>query len=786
MVEINRNVAAEPGRYDMACYAFSFLCGILAASLILPGVIIMLGSFLLSAAALFINRKSRASQKAAFLLVVFLSGMLDYSVAVSTASKLDLAGVESPVYECVILGNPVEKGAFLQYPAKCTALVYGGKRFNFSEEVFLKINKSDPFSFGNKVSVTGTSTDITGRRNPGDFDFRLYYKSKGINKTITADSVQLLEKNSGGIFSKLLYLSKEKVKSIINQALPSEEAAILTGIIIGDKADIDEDTRDAYMKTGLSHILSVSGLHVGFLMLLLTGALKPFKLDNKLQGIIILALITYYILLIGAPLPSVRALLMLAVYLLGKAAGRDYDLLASVSFAFLLMLIFKPLAVHDPGFMISFAAMYAIVFLYPAVYGRLCFIPVLARNAVALSLAVWLGLSPVLACYFNYISLSSIIINVIAVPISLAITIAGFIGVFAGIISQLLSIYIFSVDYYLIRLLNYIITTAAGLPMTGVYIPSLPIYIHALYYAGLGIWLGIERLAFFKAYRSRLLMAYALAAALALSVYSLPSGELKLVYFDVGQGDSCLVLTPGKKALLIDGGGSVSKGEYYYDVGGKITVPALLHQGVWSIDTVMASHLHDDHMEGLIKVLEVYRVKNLIVPRVYGSEGSVSPNSSRLFELCAQKGIKVYRLGRGDSMDLGSGTRIQFLHPGREAEADENENSLVALLTYGSFSALFTGDIGRETEAGLPAELLESDLLKVPHHGSRGSSSEEFLEAVKPRISVIPVGRNNYGHPSEETLKRLEGIGSLIYRTDEAGAVTVLTDGKRVKVKTVR
>jgi competence protein ComEC len=265
MVEINRDMAAEPGRYDMACLALSFLCGVLAASLILPGVVIMLGSFLLSAAALVINRKRRTSLKAAFMLVVFLSGMLDYSLAVSSGSELVLAGAEPMAYECVIRGNPVDKGAFLQYTAKCTALLHGGKRYNFHETVFLKIDKTEPFEFGDKVSVTGISTEINGRRNPGDFDYRLYYKSKGINRVITADGAQLLEKDSAGIFSRLLYLSKEKVKSIINQALPSEEAAILTGIIIGDKGDIDEDTRDAYMKTGLSHILSVSGLHVVYL-----------------------------------------------------------------------------------------------------------------------------------------------------------------------------------------------------------------------------------------------------------------------------------------------------------------------------------------------------------------------------------------------------------------------------------------------------------------------------------------------------------------------------------------
>ncbi|HYF82644.1 MAG TPA: DNA internalization-related competence protein ComEC/Rec2 [Clostridia bacterium] len=786
MVEINQSIDNKPVGYDMAAFAFSFFCGILAASIILPGMLIILGSFLLSAAVLFLNRRNRTNLKAAFMLVVFLGGMLDYSLSIGLGSKLGVLDGKTAVYECVITGNAAEKGDYLQYPAKCLTVIHEGKHYNFSEKVFLKISKENSFKFGDQITLKGKCSDMKGKRNPGDFDYRLYYKSKGISKLIIADSASLLRKDSIGIFAKLLYLSKEKVRNTINEALPEEEAAILVGIITGDKADIDEDTRDAYMRTGLSHILSVSGLHVGFLMLMLTYAMMPFKLEKKLQGLIIFLIITYYVLLIGAPLPSVRALLMLAVLLAGKAAGRNYDLLASVSFAGMLMLVIKPLAVYDPGFMISFGAMYSIALLYQPFYGMLRCIPSALRSTVALSLSVWLGLAPVLAYYFNYISVISIIINIIAVPLSMVITIAGFVGVFVGIASKALALYIFSVDYYLISLLTYIIKTASELPIAGFHIPSLPIYIYALYYGGICIGLGYTKSAFFRTYISRITIAYLLTVVIALSFYSLPSRNLKLVFFDVGQGDSCCISIPGKKVVLVDGGGSSQKVDYYYDVGGKITLPALLHQGIWRIDTVIVSHLHDDHMEGLLKVMEVYPVKNLILPKVSAGKDSISKNSGALLELCNRKGIRIYRLGKGDYISLGGGVRMDFLLPGDEAKSDENENSLVGRLTYGGFHALLTGDIGKETEAELPAGVIESSVLKVPHHGSGRSSSEEFLETVKPNISVVSVGTNNFGHPSAEALKRLSDSGSLVFRTDESGAVIVTTDGNSVKVKTVR
>jgi competence protein ComEC len=435
----------------MAGFAFSFFFGILAASIILPGIPIILGSFLLSAAALYVNRKNSSNLKGAVMLVIFLGGMLNYSLISGAESKLDAFDGKTTEYVCLITDNPVKRGNYLQYPARSLLVLYEGKHYNFSEKIFLRVNGDTVFKFGDKLAVEGQCSDIAGKRNPGDFDYKLYYKSKGINKQVTADKAVLLKEDSAGLFKTILYLSREKVRSTINEALPKEEAAILTGIITGDKADMDEDMREDYMKTGLSHILSVSGLHVGFLMMLLTYLLIPLRLDKRLQGSVVLLIIIYYVLLIGAPLPSVRALIMLAVLMVGKSAGREYNLMASVSFACIVILLFKPMAVHDPGFMISFAAMYSITLFYPAAYRTLRFIPVAIRSPAALSISVWLGLAPVLAFYFNYVSIIGIIINIIAVPLSFMITVAGFIGVFAGIVSKTPALYIFSVDYYLIR-----------------------------------------------------------------------------------------------------------------------------------------------------------------------------------------------------------------------------------------------------------------------------------------------------------------------------------------------
>lgn len=774
------------GRYDMALIAFFLLFGILTSAILLPGRMVLLGSLILSAGLVYLNRRSAVRLKWVLLFVVFLTGMLLYSTASRSQGSLEPLEGKNAVFECTIIDEPVQRGGGMQYTAETCYVQYQGKRYNFKERIFLRTMGRHAFSFGDTVMAEGQCDRLDGIRNPGDFDYRLYYRSKGVRRVLTAEDTALLKTDSAGRLRTMLYLSRVKMEEMIYSALPREEASILVGIITGDKSDIDEETRAAYTRTGLSHILSVSGLHVGFLVLLVSQLLKPFKPEKRIKSAVSLLIVVYYVLLIGAPLPAVRALIMLCVLMAGKAAGRSYDLLASVSFAAIVILLFKPMSIHDPGFMISFGAMYSIALLYPTVYSLLRRMSGAIRGPAALSLSVWLGLAPVLAYYFNYISVISLALNIAAIPLSFLITTAGFCGVIAGILSKTAAVYIFSVDYYLVGLLTFITKKATELPFAGFQLPSLPIYMYLLYYLGVALLYASLQKGRVRVYMGRFLMGYMLLAAVIVLVYNLPSKELKMLFLDVGQGDSCCIITPDRKTVLLDGGGSSGKGEYYYDVGGKITLQALLHQGIWSIDTVIVSHMHDDHMEGLLKVIEAYPVKNIIIPRVSAGKADVSPGRDALLELCDRKGIRIYRLGKGDRLSLGRDVSMDFLLPGEAADPDENQNSLVGRLTYKSFSALLTGDIGSSLEEKLPKGLIRSSVLKVPHHGSGGSSSIVFLEEVAPRISIVSVGRNNFGHPSPDAMKRLATESGLIYRTDMSGAVTVTTDGHKLKVRTVK
>lgn len=262
--------------------------------------------------------------------------------------------------------------------------------------------------------------------------------------------------------------------------------------------------------------------------------------------------------------------------------------------------------------------------------------------------------------------------------------------------------------------------------------------------------------------------------------------NLRIVVLDVGQGDSILITTPKGKNVLIDGGGSASEGEYYYDVGTKITVPALRKLGVWGIDTIMLSHIHEDHIEGLISVAEEFNIKNVVLPKTPFSNDKLE----MLINISRNKGSNIFYVGENDKLMLEKDICMEILSPVDElvkgTSSDENNNSIVAKLKYKKFSMIFTGDIEKEAEYILKDKDIGSTVLKVPHHGSFTSSSREFIEKVSPKVSLITVGKNFYGHPSKQTLENIQEAGSTIYRTDINGAIEIITNGLKLELTSVR
>lgn len=282
------------------------------------------------------------------------------------------------------------------------------------------------------------------------------------------------------------------------------------------------------------------------------------------------------------------------------------------------------------------------------------------------------------------------------------------------------------------------------------------------------------------------------AAALALLALLGPApapegaGALTVHFLDVGQGDAILVRTPAGKNILIDGGpAGNSRGR---DAGGRVILPFLRELGIRRLDQVILTHPDLDHLGGLVTVFlpSGPEVGELLEPGILHPTDSYQ---SLLREALARPSL-LYRQPRaGMILDWGEGVKAEVLHPA-ELAADTNDSSVVVRLSYGRISFLFAGDISGEVEKRLARERgwrLRSTVLKVAHHGSKHSSSEEFLAQVRPEAAVVSCGKGNpFGHPSPEALERLRKVRAMIYRTDEMGTVTVVTDGQGYRIETER
>jgi len=722
-------------------------------------------------------------------MLVFLFGMAEYTWVASIESKLDEFQNKNIDIEMLILDDGINKGSYTVYNAQMRGLLYENKLFNYKEKILFKNYSNTIYKAGDVVKARGQAQGFISKRNFGDLDYKLYNRSLGIYNQFVSRNNELVKETKNNLKIMLLHGTRKRLEAVIDNALPADEAAFLKAVILGDKQWIDEKDLANFQKTGLSHLLSVSGLHVAFIAYMINKIMSLIKVNKKIGGLICGLILIYYVLMIGSPPPAVRALIMMLILIIGKNLKKEYDLIASVSAAGILMLLYNPMLIHHLGFIISYSCIYSIAFIYNPIYQKLKLIktPKFITKSIALSIAIQMGIAPILIFYFQFLSITNIFLNIIAVPLTFAITAIAFPGIILGVFLPVVSIYVLASDYYLISLLLKLTKLFANIPLTSINVSSLPVYIYVIYYLLLFVFINYKGNIGYYIWKLRFHI-YMVAAAfvMLIGIRHIINDDLRVVVLDVGQGDSILITTPKGKNVLIDGGGSASEDEYYYDVGTKITVPALRKLGVWDIDTIMLSHIHEDHLEGLIRVAEEFNFRNVILPEVpYTNEMLES-----LINIARSKGSKIFYVGENDRLMLEKDVYMEILSPIdgliMGTQSNENNNSIVVRLRYKKFSMIFTGDIEKEAEYILKDRNIKSAVLKVPHHGSSTSSSREFIDKVSPKVSIITVGKNFYGHPSQQTLENIREAGSVIYRTDMNGAIKIITNGLKLKLTSVR
>lgn len=640
--------------------------------------------------------------------------------------------------------------------------------------------------YGREVMVSGTLNIPKGSTNPEGFNYRTYLSHNGISATLFAMeyNLRLGEENRGNFLVKLGLYMRSRIVYVINESLPPQQAGLLNGMLIGYKQDLSEEVQDAFSDSGLSHIMAVSGSNVAFIILPLVFIFGKLKIRQKYANISIIAILMIFTLITGFEPSVLRAVIMAAVILIGQIIWRETEVFTSISFAALLLLFYNPGILFNIGFQLSFAATISLVLFYKYIKEKLSFkfLPSFVVDVLAATISAQIGVLPITVFYFNKVSVVSILSNLLVVPIVEFITILGSLMALLGQIHVGLSILIGYINNVLLSFVLLVTKFSASMPWSVITLTTPSVILVICYYAAITYFFWYK-----PKFKAKLNVKYfALAALLVFGtiVYGvITPKELEVTFLDVGQGDCALIKTSQGKTVLIDGGGYSSATNKSTSVGENIVLPFLLDCGIGRLDLVIATHGHDDHIQGLISVLKELKVDNLIIPEITLDAGLES-----ICKIAGQEKIQLEMCASGDSIKLDNMTYLDVLAPKKGTYIEKsplNNNSLVLKLHYKDISILFTGDIEKEAEDILISDNidLKADVLKVAHHGSSGSTCSEFLERTRPDVAVISVGKNNFGHPSDDVLQVLENSGIMMFRTDFDGAIVLKTYGKDIKIK---
>ena len=525
--------------------------------------------------------------------------------------------------------------------------------------------------------------------------------------------------------------------------------ALLRGVLFGDTDSMDEDMKEDFRRNGTAHILAVSGLHIGLLYAIFRVIRKKIAVPGMTAAFVLLLGIYGTMTLWSVSVTRATAVILMMEG--GERLDRRFDLLTSLGFVSMLVLMHDPYALYGASFIMSYLAAGSIGMVVPALERHL---PEGLSGSIKTSLAVQIGLLPYIAYTFNMVPVGALIIN-IPVVMLLSVIVTLSVGAVPLCLVPGLTVPVRFMINSVSGIMLLINEKFAEIDFLSPDVISPPLFLIAAYY-GVLFMLCSESFRIARIRKDiRLVMPQIVAVmstvmvTCALSVS--PFDEADVIMVDVGQGDCMHFGFRNHTDVLIDGGGSEN-----YNIGEKTLKPYLLKNGVSKVDLAMATHLHTDHYKGLQELAEEKMIKRMI------TSGKT-----------------------GDVMSFGSYDRIEIIWPDeRDPGADdENKNSLIFKVYINGITVLITGDLGEEGEHDLVeryrgTSVLDCDVLKVCHHGSKYSSSAEFLEAVSPKVALIGVGKNNmYGHPSDEALERLETAGARVFRTDSDGAVGVWKKG---------
>ena len=780
----------------------AWMAGIALASLLRPPLGLLWPLTPLPLAGLLLWRRDPQPRLLNACLLALILGALRFSTALPHFDENALAfyNDQGPVtLRGLVAGEPDVRDRWTNLRVAARRLKRDENWTEVLGTVLVRAPRYPAYHYGDELEIEGS---LETPPEFDDFSYRDYLARQGVYSLLRRPRITLLAQGKGNPFYAALYALKGRAQTVIAAILPEPQASLLTGILLGVERGIPADVMERFNATSTSHIIAISGFNITILAGILSRMGR--RLLGRRSATFAVAGIVIYTILVGAYAAVVRAAIMGCLYIIATHYGRRGDALTSLVAAAMLMSLIQPLVLWDVGFQLSFAATLGLILYTPLVHAGLTRllargmgneraqqIARLLNEVFTVTLVAQLMTLPILVYNFQRLSLIGLPTNFLILAAQPGVMIWGGLATLLGLMILPLGRIVGWVAWLFLTYTLKVVEIMAQVPHASLEVGRPSLAQVGLYYGLLMGGLALiqrgttplrtmgRRLARGLPTKAALLALVAIALLVWSAALTTPDGRLHVVFFDVGQGDAIFIETPGGHQVLVDGGPDPS---VLLDQLGRC-------MPFWdrSLDLVVMTHPDADHFTGLVPALERYRVGQVL-------EAGLSDDTAiyrQWQETLEARRVPVVHAQAGMRLNLGDGVWAEVLNPTEElladAQATDNNVSVVLRLVWGKASVLLTGDIeagaeGRLVASGAP---LRSTVLKVSHHGSGHSTTRPFVEAVSPQVAVIQVGADNrFGHPAPEVVERL--AETRLFRTDQHGTIEVTTDGERCWIRMER
>jgi len=653
-----------------------------------------------------------------------------------------------------------------------------------NSSIFKLYNQLKP---GNYLEIEGYYYKGREERNPGEFNYDVYLKSKGILGILSltdTSSINIL-KDDVDIFDNIIHQIRKQIDWQIKKFHSPETASLLRGLLLADRKEINYQTREQFVNAGVVHVLAVSGLHVGYIIFIFLAVFGRFNLF--LRSTLTIVSLICFMLITGVPPSVFRATVMAIVIIIAYLSNRSTNLFNSISIAALIILIINPNEIYNPGFQLSFAAVLSIALVFPFIERLITDWNIQNKFVryvllfIGVSLSAQLGTLPFTLLYFNKFSVIALFTNLFVIPAIGIIIAAAIVTLIISMVLPFVAIYFASANDLITSWLLSIIGFSGDLEFSHVDVFNYSLFDLLIFYVMLAVllyFLPVFKRMVTKVILTLLVMINIIFLSSIDDKNLLPENHLSVFMIDVGQGDSFLIKFPNGKTALVDAGNTT----FNFDNGERVIIPLLKYLGIEKIDYGIVTHIDSDHYGGYVAL-----VLEDMVKEIYKTSIDSSLSKDKRFESLLRERKVPINYFSDRKMDIGN-TSIYYLFDekiNQTSGESTNSRSGVFKLVYGNTSFLFTGDAEKNVEkiyAEKYRTFLDSDVLKIGHHGSKTSSSEIFLKYVNPEYGLVSAGfKNKFEHPAEEIIKRFELLNTKIYRTDLQKAILLRSDGNQIK-----